>query len=293
MCTLVGCDSGVRFVVHLKEKTSAITHDGTIHVCSGAQCADGKFSAPASPGGVAACSITSRSRPVYVRCYLQDEWDGSLLNVEVVGANRTFVDGDQVSLRLVAGGRRVVDNVRRVTYASFSPNGPQCAPTCRSASIELWPGSRSDVTCSNQMCDPVVRFTSTLPQTRDGADKTILMACKNGDCKTTEVTRLWRWDDVDNEPVPESQGGAGVVGIDGSNATVYASSGSSRYAPYNVTIEFRGDPRSYRGGDVYSVEWRSPSGTVLLSETRTVATYDESHPGGPGCSPVTCKSKVL
>jgi hypothetical protein len=292
-CAHVGCQSGVRFAVHLKEKPSAITLDGTIRVCSGAQCADGKILAPAFGGGLATCSMSTPSGPLYVRCDVRDEWGGARLNVHVDGLDQTFVDGDPVSLRVVAGGRRVVDSVRRVTYSSFSPNGPRCSPTCRNADVELWPGSRSDVTCSNEMCDPVVRFTSTLPQNRDGAGKTVLTACKNGDCKTTEVMRLWSWDDVNDEPVPESQGGAGVVGIDGSNAAIQASSGSSGGAPYNVKIEFRGDPRTYKDGDVYAVEWRSLSGTVLLSETRTVTTYDESHPGGPGCSPVTCKSKVL
>jgi hypothetical protein len=48
-CTEVGCNSGVRFVVHLDEKVSALTRDGTIHVCSGASCADGKLSAPTYP----------------------------------------------------------------------------------------------------------------------------------------------------------------------------------------------------------------------------------------------------
>jgi hypothetical protein len=292
ICTKVGCDSGVQFVVHLKESSSAITRDGKIHVCSGAECADGMFR-PAPPDGIATCSISDRSRRIRVRCDLQEDEGGSLLNVYVIGANRTFVDGDQVALRVVAGGRRVVDNVRRVTYAPFFPNGPQCGGACRNATVELWPGSGSGVTCSNEVCDPVVRFTSTLPQTHDGAHETALTACKNGDCKTTDVVRLWRWDDVNERPIPESQGGATVAGIGGSKATVYASSGSSPYAPYNVKIEFRGDPRTYKDGDVFSIEWRGTNGTVLLSETRTVTTYDESHPGGPGCSPVTCKSKVF
>jgi hypothetical protein len=61
--------------------------------------------------------------------------------------------------------------------------------------------------------------------------------------------------------------------------------------PYRITVEFRGDPRGYENGDVYSVEWKSVTGKVLLSETRVVDAYDESRPGGPQCTPVACRSK--
>ncbi len=57
-------------------------------------------------------------------------------------------------------------------------------------------------------------------------------------------------------------------------------------------IEFQGDSGRYKNGDEYSVEWKSMTGRVLLSEKRIVI-YDEIEPGGPGCSPVVCKTKVF
>jgi hypothetical protein len=230
-------------------------------------------------------------------CHVEPEGAGAQLSMGIMPVDVVdggdFADGDRVSLRVTVGGKQAIDVDRGVVYTVSSPNGPGCGPWCKGALVELWPGSRSGITCSSQACDGVVRFTSALARTKDGAgDHTTLTACKNGQCKTSRARRLWLWDDANDRPDPLAEGGATLYGIDGSNVTVTATTGATLTSPMPVTIEFRGDSNRYKNGDDYSIEWKSMTGRLLLSERRVV-TYDESEAGGPGCGPVTCKGKVF
>jgi hypothetical protein len=47
------------------------------------------------------------------------------------------MDGERASLRIVVGGRTVVDQERHVTYERHYANGPACGPLCRNATVEL------------------------------------------------------------------------------------------------------------------------------------------------------------
>jgi hypothetical protein len=291
-CTLVGCSSSVSFLAHLNETPETLHQRGSFHVCKGGKCWDGTFNAPAGAGvrRTWACNVPTSSS-LRMRCDLVPEGAGSRLTLDVVG-DPPFADGDRVSLRVVVGEARVIDHVRTVRYHEFKPNGPRCGPTCRVANVELWPGAPSNVSCPSAMCNPIVRFKGTLPQTREGAGHTKITACKNGECQSAEVGPFWEWSDEKNQSIPISNGGVGVPPVGGSSvyATAYSLGGG---APYDVTVEFRGDPRTYRDGDVYSFEWTSMTGQVLLSERRVVTAYDEDHPGGVACSPVACRSKVF
>jgi hypothetical protein len=291
-CPLVGCFSSVEFLAHLNEAPEILQKRGSFHVCKRDKCWDGTFDAPAGAGPRThwSCSVPTSSL-LRRHCDLIPEGTGSRLALEVV-ENPPFADGDRISLRVVVGGVPVIDHVRTVRYHEHRPNGPRCAPTCRVAAAELWPGAPSDVSCPSAACNAVVRFKGTLPQTREGAGHTKITACKNGECQSAEVGPFWEWSDEKNKSIPISNGAFGVPSVGGSSvyATAVSQGGG---APYDVTVEFHGDPRTYRDGDVYSFEWTSMTGQVLLSERRVVTTYDEDHPGGVACSPVACRSKVF
>ena len=203
-----------------------------------------------------------------------------------------FVDGDRVSLRVSVDGVTRIDHARQVTYGEVTPNGRACGPICRVASVELWPGAPSDVSCGPRgTCSPAVRFDSALPIRREGAGRTRIIACRNDACdSTTDGTVLYDWDDVKNEPIPRSNGGVGFASVGGARVSIREWSQPKR-ARYRVDIEFIGDSRTYQPGDRYSVEWQSLDGTVLVHEERVVDRYDEWSPGGPGCSAEPCRAK--
>ena len=149
--------------------------------------------------------------------------------------------------------------------------------------------------CESAACDPLVQIETQLPVTRDGAGRPVVTVCKNRDCRTTQMRALWRWDDSKDQPIPSSTLASDWLGmVDGSKATISAlSTGRPATSPYAVTFEFRGDTRKYKPGDVYSAEWKSMTGKVLLRVEKVVKRYDESHPGGKTCSPVTCNTKTF
>jgi len=141
-CTKVGCDSGITFVAHLDDSPAALGAHGSFRMCRAADCWSGTFLPPPSPGAPGACGITPApyvpSHPP--RCLVREEGPGS--RVELTQGGVHFVDGDRVSLRVVVGGRTVVDDERHVKYDQYGVNGPGCGPTCRNATVELWAGSK-------------------------------------------------------------------------------------------------------------------------------------------------------
>jgi hypothetical protein len=288
VCTLRGYSDALELYAHLTEPPAALVNRGSFHLCHQADCWDGTFIPPSTPGPWADCKLSS-SNALHVSCGVGADDPGARFVFIILDGD--FADGDHVSFRVTVNGTTPIDVDRRATYTVSTPNGPGCGEA-KGTTMELWPGSRSGVTCSNQFCDAVVSFTSSLPQTKDGAGSTMLTACKNGDCKTSEVHPFWRWNDATDQPVLLWQGYAAVDGIDGSELRVRLERGETLISPLRLTIEFTGDPRRYKDGDVYSIEWKSMRGHVLLAERRVVH-YDEFEPGGPGCSPVMCKRKVF
>lgn len=50
---------------------------------------------------------------------------------------RTSAAPTDVAVRLAAGNTPLLDQTRSPAYAILQPNGPECGPTCRNATIEL------------------------------------------------------------------------------------------------------------------------------------------------------------
>ncbi len=288
VCTLRGYGDALELYAHLTEPPGELLKGGSFHLCHEAQCWDGTFVPNPTPGPWADCKLSS-TNALHVSCGVMSDGPGAKLVFILLEGD--FADGDHVSFRVTVGGATPIDVDRRVTYSVVTPNGPGCGEA-KVTVVDLWPGSRSGVTCSSQACDAVVSFTSSLPQTKDGAGTTMLTACKNGDCKTSEVHPFWRWDDARNQPVLLALGYAAVDGIDGSDLRIRLERGETFTSPLRLTIRFEGDSRRYEDGDDYSIEWKSMTGHVLLSEKRVVH-YDEFEPGGRGCSPVMCKRKAF
>ena len=293
LCGLVGCDSAVSFTAHLREHVTALAGRASFRVCRRDQCWNGTLQHPrANALSTWPCSVPT-SFALQLRCDFEEEGTGSKLSLSVVEGG-PFEDGDPVSLHVSLGGRTLIDHSRRVTYGEDAPNGRTCGPICRNASVELWPSAPTGVSCGpGGSCNPVVRFDSMFPVTRDGAGRTRIIACRNDACEsTTDGVILYEWDDVKDEPIPRANGGAGLASVGGARVSIREWSLSRpSTAPYHVEVQFTGDPRTYQAGDRYSVEWQSLSGKVLLHEERVVGRYEEWSPGGPGCSAEPCRAK--
>jgi hypothetical protein len=291
ICWMDGCMPGVSFAVHLDDPPATVGRRGAFHVCHGDKCWDGTFvpPRPSMPAGWAC-----KAPRGVLMCALSEEGSGSKLDLFLGDLPLATRRGgaERVMLRVSVGGRTVVEQTRAVVFEAYSPDGGHCRDTCESAAVEIWPGSKSGVTCPNVVCDPTVRFEAMLPVTREGAGTAIVTACKNRDCKSIEAPVFWRWDVFADRPLPLSDGEINVVSVDGSIASVVLRS-TPDPAVDRVEVTFRGDARRYRAGDVYRIEWKSRDGWVLLSEERVVTAYDETYPGGPECSPVACKAKVF
>jgi hypothetical protein len=289
VCTLRGSGDALEVKAHLAQTPAQLANHASFHLCHEADCWDGTFIPPSTPGPWADCKLSSSST-LHVSCGAGADGPGALFDFTLLEGK--FTDGDHVTFRITVDGSTPIDVDRHVTYDVFTPNGPGCGENKVNA-MEVWPGSRSGVTCASQSCDAAVSFTSSLPQTKDGAGPTTLTACKNGDCKTSEVRQYWRWDDAHEQPVLLAQGYAVVDGVDGSDLRIRIERGETFTSPLRLWITFTGDPRRYRDGDAYSIEWKATNGRVLVSEKRVVEHYDVFEPGGPGCSQVMCKRKVF
>jgi hypothetical protein len=298
VCSLVGCHSAVSFVVHLDDPP-AFLDGGTLRVCHQDECWDAEFSTFSEryPEPVR-LHCTAHGAAVFSReCDVGPEGTGSIVHLRVASRAASekgpggFRDGDKVSLQIDAGGRRLVDHTRYVLYDDHYPNGVFCSPRCRGAAVELWPGATSGVTCGNGVCKPIVRFEADWPVTREGAGKTTLTVCRNGDCKANPLV-LWRWDEATGKEKDAMNGGGGSLGqVAGAEVSLTVRSGRGKASA--IAIELRGDTRAYAPGDRYRVEWQSEKGEVLFVRDEIVSAYDEEIPGGQGCSPVVCRTKTF
>jgi hypothetical protein len=290
-CTAVGCTSSVSIHAHLDASPEALAAAGTFTACLQEECWDGTVTRPAPGRSRGYRCASEKPGPLQAFCDVEAEGSGATLEL-TLGAfeQRTFRDGDRVSLRVRVAGKKILDHVRYVKYADNHPNGRDCPGYCQNATVEIWPSSPSGKTCASARCEPYVRFERTVPMTEQGAGMTTVTACRNGTCRTSRL-QLWRWQDGHGEPVRAGNAG---VGDDIDRYSPMVDFGPNGQGGYDLRVTFRGDTRDFQRGDHYSVEWRAlESGQLLMKSDERVTDYEESYPGGRECTPVPCRQKTF
>lgn len=106
-----------------------------VQFCRNAQCAEGNLQAPAL--GHAQVSLQGELPAIAELASrgASDTWQLSIRLNDGAGMN-----GDKISLRLttVPGGTVIFDQTASsVEYVGSRPNGPDCAPSCRSAIVSF------------------------------------------------------------------------------------------------------------------------------------------------------------
>lgn len=153
-CTLIGCGSAVTIKTPLLV-TFATIRASSIEVCRNTDCLSGSFASlkdPPSPGTGVGISFPDaqtieRDHTPHVDATI---WATGVSGFRLeVGYWPWSVDdlhdGDRFALRVRDGeGNTIVSVSRSVSYVTSYPNGKECGPVCRTATIESDAGTEPD-----------------------------------------------------------------------------------------------------------------------------------------------------
>ena len=132
LCTLLGCESGVRLEREIVT-TPADVAKLTLTICRNGECASGKFAS--SAGGAQACSL---SGPLKVTlCSLSQPQKGGAFSLTAQLPAPSPKDGDEYTFKIVNDdtGAALLEVKKNVSYTTTQPNGPDCEPTCTTATL--------------------------------------------------------------------------------------------------------------------------------------------------------------
>lgn len=137
ICTDIGCASGASFDLGLfAEADFARLTGARIQVCLGTACADRVIDVlPAAPNEVSYLTLNTSADPRIAVSLVRTDPGTIGIQVEVEsGQPDLFHDGDVYTVSLVASdGGPLLNRSWSVSYETSQPNGPDCEPTCRSA----------------------------------------------------------------------------------------------------------------------------------------------------------------
>ncbi|MFP2906458.1 hypothetical protein ACLESD_15620 [Pyxidicoccus sp. 3LFB2] len=130
-CTLIGCDSRVTLETKVDASLDTLK-SSTLTGCLNDAC----LSIPL--GGSPPEEARVPEQPVLTAAFDAHPAGGVLLTASYVpGSNAGLKDGDTYSFTVeTPQGVKLVDVRRAVTYQVSQPNGPQCPPTCLTATLK-------------------------------------------------------------------------------------------------------------------------------------------------------------
>ncbi|MFO0605297.1 MAG: hypothetical protein U0324_19110 [Polyangiales bacterium] len=135
-CTAVGCSDSVRLPGVLTLAGSDMTAL-SLRLCRNDVCATGSVTQlPVSPGTGLACELSGNPE---ARCTVWATEDGRYRLDLGFGWQTNLRDGDRYELRVlhVPTGTVLAEAVSLATYATSTPNGPGCEPTCQTATLTV------------------------------------------------------------------------------------------------------------------------------------------------------------
>lgn len=133
-CSILSCESGATWQRTLSVATADLTIL-QVTICRNGACASGGVRAPTEPGGDYICDL---SGAVQASCSLTpSSGTSATLNASASIAVAVAVDGDEYELRVAVGQSPppLIDEKVAASYAVLQPNGPECAPTCKLATL--------------------------------------------------------------------------------------------------------------------------------------------------------------
>jgi hypothetical protein len=134
-CTDVGCLRGTE--VDIVTSDTSTLSGATITICVDNQCASAVVATPADPGVGAATHLSGVLTGVQCLAFLNADQ-----TVDVVGELPEPVNPTNgsvyVAMLTAADGTVIVSRQWTAIYSEWTPNGPDCEPTC--VGIDLTPG---------------------------------------------------------------------------------------------------------------------------------------------------------
>jgi hypothetical protein len=178
-------------------------------------------------------------------------------------------DGDRYRLAVTgADGTPLLDVRRGVNYLDSYPNGKTCdIVACKTGTINAWPTSAADVTCSGNAI--VAQASFTLYPTDPVPDNSTIRVCRNDVCDVFD----------------------GFLGLGPGEQAAGGTLPGPVLASYELTngglklvVIVDSDPAAVADGDHYVLSLVDPLGASLAS-VDTNATYTATTPNEPGCDP--------
>lgn len=146
-CTLIGCENHVRWSADLPEgMTFEEARSVRVEVCREDVCYEGSFEEVLqlgsnmgreiliSPTELTPDGVKVPSGPHRVEIGLWNRGYG--YGVIATWTDDTLADGDYFSFTAKKGDETLARHAGSVTYLVSTPNGPDCPPVCRQASLE-------------------------------------------------------------------------------------------------------------------------------------------------------------
>ena len=183
-------------------------------------------------------------------------------------------DGDRYRLGVTAAdGSSLLDVRRGVNYLDTYPNGKACdVVACKAGTINAWPTSAADVTCSG---NPIVAQASfTVYPTDPVPDGSTIRVCRNDVCDEYKAF-------LGLGPGEQAAGGT----LPGPVLASYELTNGG----LKLIVIVDSDPAAVADGDHYVLTLVDRLGATLASlDTR--ATYTATTPNEPGCDPYPSRS---
>ncbi len=128
-CTRIGCLSSATFI-----KDNALGGDVTVRLCRAGACSE----------GTVAAGVIGVELPGVLRVVVDNDTSADRITITFGGTWVTtgqiwmddLADGETITVAIKGSGVSV-DTTRVMTYAHSLPNGKQCVPECRSATVTL------------------------------------------------------------------------------------------------------------------------------------------------------------
>jgi hypothetical protein len=134
-CRLVGCESVVSGTYSLTAQPADLV-GATITVCRDAACFNQVIQQVTyTTGSSQVMCPYDATNPIL--CNVTAASGGSSINIRFIVDPNTAHDGEAFTVSVVAtsGGSALVSAQKTVQYTTSQPNGPDCEPTCKQASL--------------------------------------------------------------------------------------------------------------------------------------------------------------